>query len=252
MSSSRQKFYVVWSGTEPGIYRTWDECKARTIGVKASRYKSFPTREEAEAAFAAGPPDRKKKVGSEDEQGRNLFEQDRKKNEKLPKKFSSSPKKSRHVARAFPDNPPDDRHDTVLRLPKEVLAEAWAVDAACSGNPGQMEYRGVDLSTGAQVFHFGPMFGTNNVGEFLAIVHALALVDKHHLAKTIYSDSRNALLWVKAGKCRTTLAQNDKTAPVYDMIHRAELWLSSHPHKAPVMKWQTSKWGEIPADFGRK
>lgn len=252
MSSAKQKFYVVWSGTEPGIYRTWDECKARTIGVKASRYKSFPTREEAEAAFAAGPPERKKNVGKKEEQGRNLFEQGRKKNEKLPKKFSSSPKKSRRGAEAFPDNPPEDRTDTVLRLPKEVSAEAWAVDAACSGNPGQMEYRGVDLATGAQVFHFGPMFGTNNIGEFLAIVHALALADKNHLTKTIYSDSRNALLWVKAGKCRTTLVQNKKTEPVYDMIHRAELWLSTHKRKAPVVKWHTSEWGEIPADFGRK
>ena len=75
-------------------------------------------------------------------------------------------------------NPPDYRHDTVLPLPMEVTANAWAVDAACSGNPGPMEYQAIDLATGAQVFHFGPMHGTNNIGEFLAIVHALALLDK--------------------------------------------------------------------------
>ena len=67
-------------------------------------------------------------------------------------------------------NPPDWRHDTVLPLPAEVVANAWAVDAACSGNPGPMEYQAIDLATGAQVFHFGPMHGTNNIGEFLAIV----------------------------------------------------------------------------------
>ena len=49
-------------------------------------------------------------------------------------------------------------------------ASAWAVDAACSGNPGPMEYRGIDLATGAEIFHFGPVHGTNNIGEFLAIV----------------------------------------------------------------------------------
>ena len=75
-------------------------------------------------------------------------------------------------------NPPDYRHDTVLSLPMEVKANAWAVDAACSGNPGKMEYRGVDLTTGQQLFHFGPIKGTNNIGEFLAIVHALALMEK--------------------------------------------------------------------------
>ena len=90
-------------------------------------------------------------------------------------------------------NPPDYRHDTVLPLPMEVTANAWAVDAACSGNPGPMEYQAIDLATGAQVFHFGPMHGTNNIGEFLAIVHALALLDKQGIeGKTIYSDSHNA------------------------------------------------------------
>ena len=94
-------------------------------------------------------------------------------------------------------NPPDYRHDTVLPLPMEVTADAWAVDAACSGNPGPMEYQAIDLQTGAQVFHFGPVKGTNNIGEFLAIVHALALCWQKGLHdKTIYSDSYNAILWV--------------------------------------------------------
>ena len=83
---------------------------------------------------------------------------------------------------------PDYRNDTVLPLPPEVSADAWAVDAACSGNPGKMEYRGVDLATGAQVFHYGPVFGTNNIGEFLAIVHALAMMEQKGVRKTIYSD----------------------------------------------------------------
>lgn len=266
MSSAKQKFYVVWSGTEPGIYLTWDECKARTIGVKASRYKSFPTREQAEAAFAAGPPERKKTIVARKENGPdgaknigNLFEKGRKKNEKGRKKFPERPKtrgkyarQGKHMASALPDNPPDYRTDTVLLLPEEVSADAWAVDAACSGNPGLMEYRGVDLATGVQMFHYGPLFGTNNIGEFLAIVHALALLEKQHLTKTIYSDSRNALLWVKARKCRTTLAHNSKTAPVYDMIQRAEGWLATHEYKTSIKKWHTSDWGEIPADFGRK
>ena len=92
-------------------------------------------------------------------------------------------------------NPPDYRHDTVLPIPLEVTADAWAVDAACSGNPGPMEYQAVDLATGARVFHFGPMKGTNNIGEFLAIVHALALMQQQGLhGKTIYSDSYNAIL----------------------------------------------------------
>lgn len=149
-------------------------------------------------------------------------------------------------------NPPDYRHDTVLPLPPEVSADAWAVDAACSGNPGRMEYQGIDLATGTQVFHFGPVHGTNNIGEFLAIVHALALMERQGLRKTIYSDSYNAILWVSKKKCKTTLARDAQTAQLFDIIGRAEAWLRTHAIQVPIIKWETSAWGEIPADFGRK
>jgi ribonuclease HI len=152
-----------------------------------------------------------------------------------------------------PVNPPDYRHDTVLPLPPEVRANAWAVDAACSGNPGAMEYQGIDLTTGAQVFHFGPVYGTNNIGEFLAIVHALALMDKQGVrGKTIYSDSYNAILWVRKKKCKTKLERNAQTEKLYQIIARAEAWLRMHALTVPIIQWETRKWGDIPADFGRK
>lgn len=130
---------------------------------------------------------------------------------------------------------------------------AWAVDAACSGNPGPMEYQCIDLQTGAQVFHFGPVQGTNNIGEFLAIVHALALMEKQGIKdKVIYSDSYNAILWVKKKKCKTTLTRNSATEQLYQVIARAEQWLMTHNVTTPIIKWETKQWGEIPADFGRK
>ena len=151
-----------------------------------------------------------------------------------------------------PQNPPSWRNDTVLPLPPEVSADAWAVDAACSGNPGMMEYQAIDLATGAQVFHFGPIFGTNNIGEFLAIVHALALMEQQGIHKTIYTDSYNAIVWVNKRKCKTTLERSERTQYLYDIILRAEKWLHSHPIPIPIIKWETARWGEIPADFGRK
>ena len=133
------------------------------------------------------------------------------------------------------------------------LRGAWAVDAACSGNPGPMEYQCIDLQTGAQVFHFGPVQGTNNIGEFLAIVHALALMEKQGIKdKVIYSDSYNAILWVKKKKCKTTLTRNSATEQLYQIIARAEQWLMTHNVTTPIIKWETKQWGEIPADFGRK
>ena len=130
---------------------------------------------------------------------------------------------------------------------------AWAVDAACSGNPGPMEYQAIDLQTGARVFHFGPMKGTNNIGEFLAIVHALALMQQQGLHdKAIYSDSYNAILWVNKRQCKTKLERTPETEPLYQIIARAERWLQTHQWRNPIIKWETSKWGEVPADFGRK
>ena len=145
------------------------------------------------------------------------------------------------------------RHDTVLPLPFEVTADAWAVDAACSGNPGPMEYQAIDLATGNQVFHFGPVKGTNNIGEFLAIVHALALCWQRGLhQKTIYSDSYNAILWVRKRQCKTKLERTPQTEQLYQIIARAENWLRTHDYRNPIIKWETSRWGEVPADFGRK
>lgn len=141
-----------------------------------------------------------------------------------------------------------------------VGVAAWAVDAGCSGNPGPMEYQGVDLATGEQVFHFGPyyadgstVYGTNNIGEFLAIVHGLALMDQKGITdKAIYSDSYNAILWVKKKQCKTKLERNERTEPLYALISRAENWLRTHNVTTPIIQWQTRQWGDIPADFGRK
>lgn len=133
------------------------------------------------------------------------------------------------------------------------IVESLAVDAACSGNPGDMEYRGVYVETGQEVFRVGPMAqGTNNIGEFLALVHGLALFGKSGCNLPIYSDSRNAILWVQQKKCKTKLARTPVNAPIFNLIERAEKWLQQNTYTNQILKWLTAEWGEIPADFGRK
>ena len=136
--------------------------------------------------------------------------------------------------------------------PASIIQNALAVDAACSGNPGMMEYRGVYIATGEQVFHFGPIFGTNNIGEFLAIVHGLALLKQKGIDLPIYSDSYNALLWIKGKKCKTKLPRDSKSEELFKYVDRAEKWLKENSYTTTLIKWETDKWGEIPADFGRK
>lgn len=211
----KNKYYVVWNGVCPGIYTSWTDCQRQINGFEGAIYKSFTTLQEAEEAYNSSPYiyiGKKETVLSTS----------------APSSFSGQP------------------------LPPEVQTEAIAVDAACSKNPGPMEYRGVYLRTGEQIFHFGPIHGTNNIGEFLAIVHALALLKQKGLSMPIYSDSRNAIGWIRQKKCKTKLERTALTEEVFQMIERAENWLKNNAFKTEIIKWNTSEWGEVPADFGRK
>ena len=223
----RQKYYVVWRGLQPGIYLAWEECERQVKGFPNPKYKAFDTEAEAKKAFA--DPDY--------ELGK-------------PKDASQQFKQPKiEVMKAVKEG----KEQLIDQAAKSGLQlNALAVDAACSGNPGMMEYQGVYVATGQRIFHFGPMFGTNNIGEFLAIVHALAYMKKQNISMPIYSDSRNAMSWVRQKKCRTKLERNAKTEPLFQLIERAEKWLRDNTISVPIVKCDKTLWGETPADFGRK
>ncbi|MCQ2127483.1 MAG: ribonuclease H family protein [Bacteroidaceae bacterium] len=212
MAAGKSKYYVVWIGQTPGVYDSWELCSLMVDGWKGAVYKGFDSLEEARKAFEL-PPE-------------NFIE----------KKTAKGRKKEQKTR----------------ELPQQVCRQALAVDAACSGNPGQMEYRAVYLGDMEEKFHFGPVLGTNNIGEFLAIVHALALYKSRGLDWPVYSDSRNAIAWVRQKQCKTTLERNELTLEVFQRIDSAERWLRENTYSNPILKWETSSWGEIPADFGRK
>ena len=237
---AKQKYYVVWNGPSPGVYSSWEACQEAVNGVSGAKYKSFKTQEEAEDAF---------------EMGEEAYEE-AKASDTSDASTSSKPsisRDSRESCNSNESSKPIRPAFNPQNLPAEVIREAIAVDAACSGNPGAMEYRGVYLADGKEIFHYGPVHGTNNIGEFLALVHGLALLKQKGLdTMPIYSDSVNAQLWVRKHHCKTTLVRNDETEKLYQMIERAEVWLRNNTYRNPIIKWQTDKWGEIPADFGRK
>ncbi len=138
--------------------------------------------------------------------------------------------------------------------PKGVKWNSISVDAACSGNPGVMEYRGVETKSKQEIFRQGPFIeGTNNIGEFLALVHALALLKKKGKTQLpIYTDSKTAMAWIRNKKVKTSLIKNSRNEELFDLIYRAIGWLETNQYENPILKWETEKWGEIPADFGRK
>lgn len=135
----------------------------------------------------------------------------------------------------------------------EPILDSICVDASTINNPGPTEYRGVDTKTKKVIFELKLDEATNNIGEFLAIVHALALYKKNgNELKVIYSDSLNAISWVKQKKCKTKYEKTDTNEKVFDLIQRAVIWLQNNNYNTKILKWNTGAWGQIPADYGRK
>ncbi len=127
-----------------------------------------------------------------------------------------------------------------------------AVDAACSGNPWETEYKWIDLQSGKMIFHKKFDLGTNNIGEFLAIVHWLVYLNENGLDMNIYSDSKRAIKWIWDGKCKTHLKKDKNSESIFLIIKRAEEWLKNNKWKNKILKRDTANRWEIPADFGRK
>ena len=270
--AQKKKYYVVWNGHRPGIYNSWEECQKQINGFPAARYRSFADRAEAEKAFkhpeTVQPKSSKKQyyyvVWHGHKPGiytkwEDVLDQIRGFQKPIYKTFGSKSL----AEKAFNDHP-DKYADGNYKKTKELTAEqlkkigtplelSLCVDAACNGK-GDFEYQGVWTFNRETVFRVGPYKkGSNNIGEFLALVHALAYLNQQRDEKMkklpIYSDSRIAMSWVRQKVCRT----NKKPAPdVQRLIGRAEKWLKENNYSNPILKWETKVWGEIPADFGRK
>ncbi len=215
--AAKQKYYVVWVGRKPGVYANWADCQEQINKFDEAKFKSYETKAAADEAYKAGW---KKHWG----QGKGK------------QSIGSFKLKSSGV-----------------ETTEEIDYNSISVDVGTSGNPGPVEYKGVDTQTGEVIFAKGPIKkGTNNLGEFLAIVHGLAYLQKMESNKTVYSDSVNAIKWVKQRAVSSTLPRDESTKEIWDLVDRAVHWLKTNKYSNKVAKWQTKQWGEIKADYGRK
>jgi ribonuclease HI len=209
---AKSKFYVVWEGHETGIFSSWNDCKKQIHNYPSAKYKSFETLEMAQKAHGSS---------YWDFAGKKVIET------KLTK-------------------------EELLKIGKPI-SESIAVDGACSGKTGLSEYQGVHTGTKKLLFKKGPFEdGTNNIMEFLALVHALAYCQQNNISLPIYSDSKIAISWIWQKKCKTNHAKSSQNKLLFDLIERAEKWLREHKFSNKILKWETKAWGEIPADFNRK
>lgn len=209
---AKQKFYVVWQGRETGVFETWEDCVKQTKGFKDAKFQSFKTLVSAEQAY---------KGGWQAHYGKDIFETEL-------------------------------TTDELALIGKPTL-ESISVDAAWNTQTGVVEYRGVDTKSKKELFHQGPFDdGTINIAEFLAIVHALAWSKTQNISLPIYSDSRNAIQWVKNKAVNTSHEKSESNQRLFELIDRALKWLNLNTYSNQILKWETKAWGENPADFGRK
>jgi len=209
---AKKKYYVVWVGRQTGIFETWEDCNEQIFGFPKAQYKSFKTKELAEKAFNSS---------SKEFIGKDIFE-----------------------TVLTPEQ---------LELIGEPIKDSISVDGAWNTSTGIVEYQGVHTGTGKNLFKVGPYEdGTNNIVEFLAIVHALAYCKQNNIKLPIYSDSRNAIGWARDKQARTNHDKSDKNKKLFELIDRAIKWLNENEYDNEILKWETRAWGENPADFGRK
>lgn len=209
---AKQKYYVVWKGRQIGVFNNWEACNAQIKGFEGAIYKSFETLATAQRAFNGL---------SEEYIGKTI------------------------------NKPPLTQHQ--LKLLGMPILNSISVDGACSGNTGLAEYKGVNTKTKEVIFKSKVYNdGTNNIVEFLAIVHALSYCKKNNINLPIYSDSKIAINWVKQKKQKTNHGQTSKNKELFDLMARAEKWLHENTYTNKLLKWETEAWGENPADFDRK
>ena len=139
-----QKFYVVWSGRQTGVFTDWATVQRSVEKFPGARFKSFPTRAEAEEAF--------RRVGGESTSAETPIRRDA--------ATAASKRRATHTAHAF---------DVSIYC-----------DGACEPNPGNagsgiVVYRAGKL---AELWYglYSPR-GTNNTAELNALCHALRMAE---------------------------------------------------------------------------
>lgn len=143
------------------------------------------------------------------------------------------------------------KETSVSKAQDDVLT----VDGASNGT--HCEYQAVWHPSREQAFASKRFEnGTNNIAEFLGLVHAIKYLMEHNKPLKVYTDSVTAMAWIRDKKANTTAHLTGKaTNELTQLITEAEQFLQQNAailNKAEILKWDTKHWGEIPADYGRK
>lgn len=210
---AKKKFYVVWNGRENGVFDNWDDCSKQVHSFLGAVFKSFPTKDLAESAYQSSS-----------------------------KIFIGKDKK-----------PISELSEEQLILIGKPIWNSISVDGAGNTQTGVVEYQGVETKTKKVLFKMGPFNdGTNNMVEFLGIVHALAYCKQQNINLPIYSDSKIAIGWIREKQIGTNHPKSEMNLKLFELMERGIKWLNENEYQNQILKWETKAWGENPADYGRK
>lgn len=165
-----KKFYVIWKGTKKGVFSSWTEVQSHIHGRPDAQFMGFPSKAEADAAFASTYTKALMKRSLDN------------------KGDSFPPKKSLNTGHAT------DKSSKIQAAVVQIYC-----DGACSPNPGKS-------GTGLAIYHKGKINslyyglyqanGTNNTAELNGLLYAFKLA-KQYLVKTekiqILSDSKYSI-----------------------------------------------------------
>ncbi len=210
--AKKKKYYAVWKGHKPGVYFSWEKCQEQIKDYEDPIYMSFDSKRGAVDAYWSTP----ERSGYERGVALNKIKEKTK------------------------------------ILPEGVIGDSICVAAIHSDNATHIEYKGIYTATGEVLFKFGPIWGTSQIGEFLALVHAVAYIKQSGWHIPLYSSSAEAMKWLEDEKCETRFKVNSKSLDIHEHIIRAEYWLNNNDYEVKLLKWDTDKWGEIPVSFSKE
>jgi len=166
-----KKFYVVWKGRKPGVYKDWNSCKKQVDAYAGAKYKSFKTWDEALDQYQNNKPGSSPKASD-----------------------SSSIKNGKSVSsnRGIKTYTSDE----ISGMPETVKI---FTDGGCEPNPGEAG-SGVAIYQDGEVSElwyglYNPQ-GTNNTAELNAL-HQGLLIAKEKVANgetaVLFSDSKYSI-----------------------------------------------------------
>lgn len=114
----------------------------------------------------------------------------------------------------------------------------------------RMAYKGFNESTNKWIFKVKYKgYCTQNVADFMAIVHALHYCKINNIDLPIYNDNLVAIKWVKDKKVNSLLIKTKENHELFQSFENALVILKQNDFLNPILFWKKKELGNIKNPF---